>query len=747
MDRMHLYMEYMKVLAVYLTVLYVWPSIVFYKYLRGKGLTFRFLFCSTVQVVLFNSVILGLGLLHILNVWVVRAFFWGLPVITVLFSQHRRIRQTVWVKLKGGLQLRNLQLDKKYKCMAVRMNSVFRNYKGRLVEYLLLLVIVMFGISYFSIGTFCDCSFGNYDQYTHFKWILKLNQGQIFPDGIYPEAMHCFIYGMHYLFGVKLHSCMLFFAGIHIATFLTAAYCMLKEVFGYRYMSLFILLAWLTYDSGITGDVLDKMYLSMTRLTWTLPQEFGLYLVFLCPLFLIRFFRINRDDLTIKQWYKNENLLLLMSGVGAAVSTHFYVLILAFFMCLAVVMAYCWKMLAVKKTMSLLSAVMTGMFVGVIPMVIAFLTGSELQVSLWWGINRFQGISEDAVNFNAGGNVSQPVNSNVLFDFFNKGYVAILGEYGAIDLILASAAAVIVLCGYYIYSRRGGSNLKRLPTGVAEGYLFIIFSSVISVFLYAAPYIGLPEFVAVDRIFVILRMMIYSVPGVLIDLILFFRKTKLRRKGTGRRAVLGCILIYCIAYFLDFHEYLFSVLKRYNAAVFVTDEIMDAYEDSSYTIVSMLDESGQLEEEGHHEELFFFLKNIRQEDYNIPTEYIFLYVEKHPLVQGQIHHFNGPDWIASKSSLLSYNAEWKSQCPDILHTEITREASCQEVDYDQSPWHSYMDITVRTVLCSKAYYWYKDFEKEYPEETSVYYEDDDFVCYRIHQDLKYPLNLSQNNGT
>ncbi len=745
---MYLYVEYVKVLAAYLALLYVWPSIVFYKYLRGKGLTFRFLFCSTVQVVLINGVILGLGLLHILNVWVVRGLFWGLPVITVLFSLRGCVRQTVWGEWRRNLQLGQnrgkMFLLHACKCVSVRTHSIFQNYKGRLVEYLLLLAILIFGMAYFSIGTFCDYSYGNYDQYTHFQWILKLKQGQIFPNGIYPEAMHCFVYGMRYLFGVKLHSCMLFLAGIQIVTFLTAAYCMLKEVFQYRYMPLFILVVWLTYDSGISGDVLDKMYLSMTRLTWTLPQEFGLYLVFLCPLLLIRFFKTRRDDLVIKLWYKNENLLLLMAGVGAAVSTHFYVLTLAFFMCLAVAMVYCWKMLSVKRVVSLTMAVTSGMVIGALPMVIAFFTGIEMQVSLWWGINRFQGVSEDAVKLNAGENAS--LITNVFSEFFHKGYVAILGEYGALDLILASITAVVVLCGYCLYCRRGGSDIKRLPAGAAEGYLFIVFASVISVFLYAAPYIGFPEFVAVDRIFSILRMMVYSVPWVLLDLCLFFRKTKWRGKGAGRRAALVCILIYGIAYFADFHEYLFSVLKRYNVAVIVTDEIMDAYKDSSYVVVSMFDESGQIEETGCHMELFTFLQNIRQEEYNIPVEYIFLYVEKRPLVQGQIHHFEGPGWLASKSLLLANNAEWKSQCPDILHTEISREASYQEVDYNQNAWQSYLNKTIRTILCSKAYYWYESFEQEYPGETSVYYEDEDFVCYRIRQDVKHPLNLGQNSG-
>ena len=81
----------------------------------------------------------------------------------------------------------------------------------------------------------------------------------------------------------------------------------------------------------------------------------------------------------------------------------------------------------------------------------------------------------------------------------------------------------------------------------------MILASLISVFLYAAPYMGFPEFVAVDRIFTILKMILYSVWGVLIDLILFFKKTQ--KIGMRRNAVIGCMLVYCVAYFVDFHEY------------------------------------------------------------------------------------------------------------------------------------------------------------------------------------------------
>lgn len=60
---------------------------------------------------------------------------------------------------------------------------------------------------------------------------LRLLNGTPFYEGIYPEAMHCFIYAMRVLFGVKIYSSQLFLAGIHVAVFLVSAYLLLKELF------------------------------------------------------------------------------------------------------------------------------------------------------------------------------------------------------------------------------------------------------------------------------------------------------------------------------------------------------------------------------------------------------------------------------------------------------------------------------------------------------------------------------------
>lgn len=83
------------------------------------------------------------------------------------------------------------------------------------------------------------------------------------------------------LFGVKIYSSQLFLAGIHVAVFLVSAYLLLKELFAWDGTAVLALALFLTVDLLCIDEIF-----SMSRLQWTLPQEFGLYTQFLCALFL-----------------------------------------------------------------------------------------------------------------------------------------------------------------------------------------------------------------------------------------------------------------------------------------------------------------------------------------------------------------------------------------------------------------------------------------------------------------------------
>lgn len=738
MGNIYPYVETLKVFAAYMALLCIWPCIIFRYRMKGRGLTYRFLFCSTMQIVLLNGVVLGLGIFHILNVWIVRLLFWGAPVVSAGIPMIKHSRRAFSGELKSWLAVKHqwkLFFYLRWENLMKTAKKLWRDYKGLLPEYAFLSVILLFGIAFFSNGAFQDYSYGCYDQYTHHTWVLRLMQGEVFPSGIYPEAMHCFIYGMHCLFGVSLYSCMLFLPGIHILTFLLAAYCLLKEIFQSHYTPLFVLAAWLTFD-GIGAKVLE----SMTRLTWALPQEFGMYQVFLCPLFLIRYFREKKK---VKQWFENENLVLLMLGVGAAVSLHFYTLILAFFSCVAVILIYLKELWPIKKMRPLLLSVLCGLEAGIFPMLIAYAMGRKFEGSLQWGFHTIQGASKESSRIQVNQTIFRVFNGNFFKDIYEKGYVSLFGSGYAWKIVLLSIF-MIAICGMYslfLHNGKKHGQVPLLPAEIPEGYVYLTLTSAVFVFLFAAPVMGLPEFVVIDRTVGITQMMIWGTAGAAVDSALILVGIKSDQRVMRVGTVVLCGMIYCFAYLEDFHEYTYWWLRRYNAAVLVTDEITEKFSDNSYTIVSMWDESYQMEG-GDHEELLTFVQGIDSIEYFLPTEYVFLYVEKRPLLRGQVHFLTGPSWLGRDNDTVFEALENQSQCPEILHGQISWEAAQETNSYFPSFLKNYDNLEMRTVLCSKAYYWYSDFAGLYPAETNIYYEDEDFVCYVIHQNPDLPFNLA-----
>ena len=186
---------------------------------------------------------------------------------------------------------------------------------------------MVFAIIYFSYGAFQNHSYGWGDMYVHHAWIYGLKEGQIFSAGVYPEAMHCFVYCMDALFGVSIYSCLLFLGEIHVTALLAAVYCLFRETLRSKYTVYLILAAFLTIDVVCV----DEIY-GISRLQYTIPQEFGLYTLFLCVMYLVRFMRRNTEDGNKKRGF-DENLFLFMTSLAASLALHFYVTIMAFFLC------------------------------------------------------------------------------------------------------------------------------------------------------------------------------------------------------------------------------------------------------------------------------------------------------------------------------------------------------------------------------------------------------------------------------
>lgn len=787
--------EFIKVLSGYIFLMYLWPSVIFRKKLSGKSLTFQFAFCSTVSILLSNTIILGLGLFHILNEGIVRWIYYGTFFLSIF--KEKELRRYIFAHIKrtlSGTQGWKLLIFRQAESLKIIIVNSFqqlnKKIKGRRIEYGILFVLIVFAVAYFSYGAFQCHSYGWGDMYVHHAWIYGLKEGKIFSAGIYPEAMHCFIYCMNDLFGISVYSCMMFLGEIHVSALLLAIYCFLREVMKSKYTVYLVLAAFLTIDMVCV----DEIY-GMSRMQYTIPQEFGLYTQFLCALYLVRFLRRNPEEGKAKRKVWNDDLFLFMTSLAASLAIHFYVTMMAFFLCAAIAIFGIVKVFKKENFKSLVIAVLAGMIISAAPMVLAYASGIPLQGSLNWGMNVMNGTdtkegrtqqaqsiasennaetssqnesesqSSESIQQESGVPSSQSVTSEekqqketsdasvqeqtsqkksrkTIWEYikmvYKYGYAQLYGDTRAKWLLgFTLIAGILSVINWIITAIR----FRKLPF---ELYLGITAASVIFMILYAAPFLGLPEIIAGARLCLTEQVLLLSMMALPADEVLF---------AIGRRkmacilpylSVLGVAAIYAgTNYFGVYHGYLYYELTRYNSVVNLTNRIASEYPKQRYTIISTTDEIYQVIESGWHEEILDFYYKSKLEKYYIPTEYLFFYVEKNPIQYAQYHFFAGPRWLAQKkySQYYKYSNAVISEGSAIKSSKISEDVLGEPLTDMGKASDAYSNLKNRTILESELYFWCQDFKARLPYEIQVYYEDEDVVCYMIKQNPEHLYNL------
>lgn len=753
--------EYGKVFCGYMFFMFLWPSVVFSKHLRYKGKIYRFSFCVLIQVLIANSVVLGLGVFHILNRWVVFSIFYGIFFANVVNRINFQYRQGAFsdvlssgYRVLMGTSGLKVFLYNRVEKLVVWLKRVFLKFwriiRPNLMEYTVLLMICIYGMIYFSYGVFQDYNYGFGDMYVHHEWIDELLKGNIFCKGVYPEAMHCFIYCLHVLFGLKVYNCMLFLAGIHVSVLLVSAYIFFREAFEWKYTPFFVLIMFLMLDLMCIQEVYG-----MSRLQWTLPQEFGLCTPFLCALFLLRYLKSPRRyrlKKRVERYIWNEDLFLFMLSLAVSVAIHFYCTIMAFLLCISFAVFFLRRILKKERLIPLAAAVLCAVLIAVTPMVAALASGIPFEGSIGWALGVMnneeiedgvvENIQEKEIVQEEGTTFREKIKNTISILYWG-GYVTLYREDRARWLIGFTGFAVILWTACYILRRVYRLITKRrLRKNRFSGYMPVIAASVLFMIVYASPGFGLPQLIADSRICTTEQMLLLAVMAIPVD-VLFF---------TVSRFCMDCILqvlsVFTAAGLCSFivmsgnyHGYLYCELSRYNAAIKVTDSIINNFPKYSYTIVSTTDELYHVSNDGRHEELLTFIQEIDKRDYKLPTEYVFLYVEKRPIEYGQSHYFCGPAWLAGEKYVDFYSF-FASRCPQINASEISEEEAMKEMTSQDRPSLHYATPENRTILESKAYLWCQNFSKRYPFEVNVYYEDEDFVCYYFKQNPFALYNLA-----
>lgn len=803
MDIWYWVSEYSKVFCSYLFLMFLWPSVVFRGHLRKKNKQYCFCFCVTAMIVIVNTAVLFSGLMHLLNQKLIGVLFYGIflfallkNIVVYLDRRYKKMMETKFPDVrtlygkyralvifilffivcynytKKAVHYLSFDYFKRIKtCNWHRVRfkikekiwSLGRSINSAFWKYGILGIVIIFGMMYFSYGAFQVYSYGAGDLYVHHEWTYGLIEGKIFSGGIYPEAMHCFIYCLNTLFGVRVYSIILFLQGIHVAVFLLSAYFLLRRIFRWQYTPVFVIMLFLCLDLS-NADLINSMY----RLQMTLPQEFGLHTVFICALYLINY--LGSEHVVVRKGktsrnYWDENLFLFMLALAASIMTHFHVAIMLFIICVCFAVFLLKKVLNRKYFVPLVSAAFCACMIAVVPMVGALAQGIPFNGSINWAINaisgdegrglRYQEEQEEQEEDDASGekNEINDIKKNTAGNIFNalpkiykEGYVAL---YGWTRAMVFLCCTVIAICACIM-----GKRIKFRDLGEGcSGYPAVILASVVFALVYAAPMIGLPDVIPEGRFFAPGHMMVLAVAVMPVDL-LFFYLDRLSSRFILRTISLLTILgVYGVTNVLGcFRGYLFYQVTRYNSAAAVTESIINTFPEYSYTIVSPTDELYPVIQYGWHEELLKFVEDSAKEEYSIPSEYVFLYVEKRPLCYGQSYFLQGPTWFGEEKYLTPYwNTYSKrypgsvaSQSPEIAATQVSEELAQSSLPAYSNSWLMYSQSDKRTILESKLYDWCQRFAEKHPSVLNIYYEDDDFVCYYFRQNAGNPsYNLGQ----
>ncbi|MCD7738925.1 MAG: amino acid ABC transporter permease [Lachnospiraceae bacterium] len=160
-----------------------------------------------------------------------------------------------------------------------------------------------------------------------------------------------------------------------------------------------------------------------------------------------------------------------------------------------------------------------------------------------------------------------------------------------------------------------------------------------------------------------------------------------------------------------------NIALESNDAITCLTNIIRENKNYTWTICSANDERLMAYDYGYHYELHTLLSEIKdgdeETDITIPTKYVYFFVEKIPL-----------------DYLVSYAGSGQS---------ISEEGASRELPV-------YSSITQyqgenRWIVMSKFYYWAEALRELYPNEMTVYYETDEFICYRLEQNIDNLFNL------
>lgn len=731
---------------------FVIPSIVWHHYFKEKSYTYRFFFSIISQATIQINLVLLLGLFGICNRFTLLGSNLVIYALIMWNYSDRNFYRKFKITFKNISKAYNDKrfiefIISKIKILLKQLYSRIFKTKGwyylkeNIIEITLLLIISIYNIWFLTHNVLIYHSYQFSDIPVHQSWIYNLEQGKLFSDGIYPFGMHGMIYYIRMLFNYDLREILLYAGAYQTVILLLVIYFLAKEIFKGKY-------------SPIAALIITSLMLNQGRYGASLPQEVGMYAVVSMAFFLIRYLHEDRGKLKIQgdsyirglfrinvyinRKYFNNDLILFMLSVALIVNYHYYTAIAAIFLVIAILTAYLPKIIKKQYLIPILYAGLFGGLVAILPTGIALIKGIPFQESMAWATTVMSGEEwhgseadyQDSLNEalgnktkeETGEEIGEESDEKIKVDYSSmtmreilQYYYNSIYEFGRMSMF-GDKATTIMFTSMFI-SLIIGIILLPFPKGRIISYDYfsiIIYILIISTFG-AATSFGIPEIIAAARASTFAEPfigIIYLMPIDIIFRLFGLWKNKYYTKLLNLVSFATCIGLGVLVVNFGFYHDFFDVnLSYYNESEYVLRHIKKSYDKFDFTVVATTDEYLEVINHGRHTEISKFINMIdeNEAEFVFPTKYVFFFIEK--------------------TVINDYNYG---------QVEVNQQYANMDFIFLQDAQDYYFQ---RAIIESKAYYWAKEFERLYPRNFKIFFEDDIYIVYRLEQNTYSPFRL------
>ncbi len=625
------------------------------------------------------------------------------------------------------------------------------------------IVAVMYGKNLISTFGYCTS-----DIPVHNYWINYMSRGKVFVAGVYPFGFHCVIYYLHAVFRLPTFVLLRVFCFVQTMYIHWMLLIVLKACLRSRYLCYGA--AGFYVGSSIFGG---STYL---RFFNSLPQEFGMIFILPSIYFGFAFFQHRKEELRQQKQPRRRKKITLSvwclfgfaMSFGLTLVGHFYDTIIAGLFCVAMAIAFFFRFFTKKYFGRVLLTVFASVAIAVLPMAVAFVTGTPLEGSLNWAMGVISGPSEEeaqedaqedaqmsdgqsgdmdvsagdalatgtagdsqvtadgqngtgAASLAEGADGTEPESVRPAPVPLTKRLVRIANEIHHVirqyvfsgdfryiqPSVYISMALLVVLSLIYFLLRKPDYAARLLSVSIYMGLLCI---------LIASQNLGLPPLMDSSRTSIYFAYGLPLLWGFAADAVLalffgWFKRTWILN-GVSLAAVALTAGLTVRADLVRTPRVITAL--ETNGAITCLTNIIRENDPWTWTICSPNDELRMGEDYGYHYETIDFLRKLefrgKHADLTIPTPYIYFFIEKIPL--DYYGTYEGSGQSISKEGA-------KRDLPG---------GSGLPLYYTENRW----------ILMSRMYYWAQAYQRIYPNEMQVYYESDNFICYRLKQN---PANL------